>query len=79
MNEKLPDMSKRECLVLIPVVVFIIWIGVYPKPFLKPMEATVNNLILTVEQKRTVNKPVPGEIVSSPEAKPIGSQEEEGA
>jgi NADH-quinone oxidoreductase subunit M len=50
-NENLPDMTKREIAVLLPVVVLIIWIGVYPKPFLKPMEATVNGLIQRVEQR----------------------------
>ena len=55
-NENLKDMSKRELAVLLPVVVFIIWIGVYPKPFLKPMEATVNQLITNVENKIELNK-----------------------
>jgi NADH-quinone oxidoreductase subunit M len=44
-------MTKRELAVLVPVVIFIIWIGVYPKPFLKPMEASVNGLIKRVEQR----------------------------
>jgi NADH-quinone oxidoreductase subunit M len=50
-NKNLPDMTKRELVVLLPVVIFIIWIGVYPKPFLKPMEASVNGLIKRVEQR----------------------------
>jgi NADH-quinone oxidoreductase subunit M len=50
-NENLSDMSKREVAVLLPVVLLIIWIGVYPKPFLKPMEATVNGLIQRIEQR----------------------------
>ncbi len=50
-NEGLSDMTKREVAVLLPVVILIIWIGVYPKPFLKPMEATVNGLIKRIEQR----------------------------
>jgi len=31
----LKDMTKREILVLIPIFIFIVWIGVYPSTFLK--------------------------------------------
>jgi hypothetical protein len=44
-------MNMREIVVLVPVVFFIIWIGVYPKTFLKPMEATVSGLLARIEQK----------------------------
>lgn len=33
-NEKLRDISLREAWVLIPIVLVIFWIGIYPKPFL---------------------------------------------
>jgi NADH-quinone oxidoreductase subunit M len=50
-NENLPDLNVREIVVLVPVVLFIIWIGIYPKTFLKPMEATVSGLLARIEQK----------------------------
>jgi NADH-quinone oxidoreductase subunit M len=44
-NERLPDLSLREKLVLIPLVVCIFWIGLYPRPFLKRMEASAQALV----------------------------------
>jgi NADH-quinone oxidoreductase subunit M len=48
-NENLKDLSGRERLVLIPLVVLIFWIGVYPKPFLSRMEPAVKNIISMVQ------------------------------
>ncbi len=50
-NKILKDLSGREVLVLSLVVVFIIWIGIYPKPFLSRMEPTVKAYIAFVESK----------------------------
>ncbi len=52
-NRTLPDLSRRELTVLVPLVVVMVWIGVYPKPFLDRMEPTVTGLIQSVQQKRT--------------------------
>jgi NADH-quinone oxidoreductase subunit M len=51
-NKHLKDLSAREVLVLVPILIFVVWIGVYPNTFLKPMEPAVNNFIQQVEQKR---------------------------
>jgi NADH-quinone oxidoreductase subunit M len=40
-NEGLADISLRELIVVAPLLVFIIWIGVFPTTFLNPMEAAV--------------------------------------
>ena len=50
-NKSLKDLSPRELIVLIPLILFIIQIGVYPKPYLSRMEPTVKNLITFVQQK----------------------------
>ena len=44
-NEKLTDLTPRELAVLIPLLVCIVWIGVYPKPFLTRMEPAARQLI----------------------------------
>ena len=44
-NQTLNDLSLREILVLVPIVVFIVWIGVYPKPFLSRMEKSVSQVL----------------------------------
>ncbi len=49
-NATLQDLSIREIALLVPVLLFIIFIGVYPHPFLSRMEASVEHLIQTVHQ-----------------------------
>ena len=44
-NEKLTDLTPREITVLVPLVVLILWIGIYPKPFLERMEPSSRALI----------------------------------
>jgi NADH-quinone oxidoreductase subunit M len=51
-NLGLKDLSAREVVVLLPILVFVVWIGVYPNTFLKPMEPSVKNFIQQVENKR---------------------------
>lgn len=53
-NLGLKDLSAREIWVLMPILVFVVWIGVYPNTFLKPMEPSVKNFIQQVEKKRAL-------------------------
>jgi len=62
-NERLPDLSRREMIVLAPLVALMIWIGVYPKPFLERMEVTIVELVETVEMKRIASPPPLGELI----------------
>ncbi len=48
-NESLPDLNPRELAVLLPILLFIVWIGVYPNTFLKPMEPAVNAVAAEVK------------------------------
>jgi NADH-quinone oxidoreductase subunit M len=43
-NENLPDINLRELACLVPLLVFIVWIGVYPQTFLEKMEPSVEKL-----------------------------------
>jgi NADH-quinone oxidoreductase subunit M len=61
-NEKLKDLSIREIGVLLPILFLIVWIGVYPKPFLKKMEPSIVNLLNRVN-KQYVEKEKKEEIV----------------
>ncbi len=51
-NKGLKDLSLREVFVLVPLVIFVVWIGVYPGTFLKPMEPSVKSFIQQVEAKK---------------------------
>jgi NADH-quinone oxidoreductase subunit M len=55
-NRKIPDMNLREIAYMLPIIVFIVWIGVYPQPFLRKMDASVKNLIQHVESRVQVSE-----------------------
>jgi NADH-quinone oxidoreductase subunit M len=44
-NRELPDLSGRELAVLLPLVALIFWIGVYPSPFLRRTEPSVERFV----------------------------------
>ncbi len=48
-NEGLPDLNAREIVVMLPLLLFIVWIGVYPKPFLSKMEKSVGVVVTKVQ------------------------------
>ncbi len=43
-NQKLKDLNAREIVTLVPLLVFIFWIGLYPKPFFDLMSPAVDQL-----------------------------------
>src|SRR5207244_6530283 len=47
-NQGLADLSPRELAVLLPLVACIVWIGVYPTPFLRRMEPSAQRFIEAV-------------------------------
>jgi NADH-quinone oxidoreductase subunit M len=53
-NRRLTDLTPREWAVLVPVLVFIVWIGVYPAAFTGKTEATIAALLAQVESKASV-------------------------
>ncbi len=50
-NEKLIDLNARERVVLIPLVILIFWIGIYPKPFLNRIEPAVTDIMEIMDRK----------------------------
>jgi NADH-quinone oxidoreductase subunit M len=56
-NRLLSDLTPRELAVLVPVIGFIVWIGVYPKPFLQPMEASVKQVLAQVHVRYRADAP----------------------
>jgi NADH-quinone oxidoreductase subunit M len=49
---QLTDLNWREMVTLVPLVVLVFWIGVYPSPLLTPMHQTVNRLVERVEHDK---------------------------
>ena len=50
-NRNLPDLSKREVLVFVPILVMLFVMGLYPKPFLSRMEPSVLAYLNRMHQK----------------------------
>jgi NADH-quinone oxidoreductase subunit M len=44
-TEKFTDLTSTEKTVLIPLIIMIFWIGIYPKPFLEIAEPSVKSLL----------------------------------
>ena len=42
---ELTDLNLRELIVLIPIFIFIVWIGIYPGTFLRLSEASTKSVI----------------------------------
>ncbi len=50
-NRRLPDLSLREWVILVPVLACVVWIGVYPVALTGKTEASVQALITQVQTK----------------------------
>jgi NADH-quinone oxidoreductase subunit M len=56
-NEKIltfKDMNKREMACLVPIVIMMFWMGVYPQTFLRKMDVSVNHLLNRIHNRENV-------------------------
>ena len=51
-NEKLHDLTPREVLTFVPLLIMAFWIGLYPKPFFQILEQPVNQIVQDVRNPR---------------------------
>ena len=72
-NEKLHDLTGREKLVLIPLIILVFWIGIYPKPFLARMEPSITGLLERIHKYQEVRLEKPLEIEPDISAEDIDS------
>ncbi len=52
-NRSVPDLDRRELAILVPIVILIVWLGVYPRPFLEKIEPAVQTLVERMESAPT--------------------------
>ena len=50
-NKDLPDVNKRELVALIPLIILAIWLGIYPKPVLEPINNSVETIVQLMHDK----------------------------
>jgi NADH-quinone oxidoreductase subunit M len=52
-NKKLNDLSKMEVISFVPIIVFIVWIGVHPNTFLSKTEVSVKRIVENFQDAKT--------------------------
>jgi NADH-quinone oxidoreductase subunit M len=60
-NEHIPDLNRRELLLMAPLVAGIIWLGVYPAPVLRRMEVSAETFVRTVQTRAAQQTALAGE------------------
>jgi NADH-quinone oxidoreductase subunit M len=55
-NKELKDMNRREIGLIIPIIIFIVWIGVYPSTFLDKSDKSVKSVIDRMEYYKNLQK-----------------------
>src|SRR5215467_6495539 len=50
-NERLLDLNQREFATFAPLLVLAVWMGLYPSPFLRRLESSVNHIIVRVNSQ----------------------------
>jgi NADH-quinone oxidoreductase subunit M len=56
-NAKFPEMTWAERALMLPLVVLVVFLGVYPKPVLDRIAPSVRDLITHVEQHTDYRQP----------------------
>jgi NADH-quinone oxidoreductase subunit M len=46
------DLNWREIVVFVPMIAVVLWMGIYPDSFLRPLQPTIGNLIASVQAAR---------------------------
>ncbi|MDB4905678.1 MAG: proton-translocating NADH-quinone oxidoreductase, chain [Gemmatimonadetes bacterium] len=54
-NEHVPDLNRRELLILAPLMACIIWLGVYPAPVLRRMQVSAEQFVELVQARSATN------------------------
>jgi NADH-quinone oxidoreductase subunit M len=78
-NRGMPDLTRREFWVLAPVIVFIVWIGVYPNTFLRYLDTPAAELMERVSSRTIAARSVTPEYAGGDAASPRETEYDLGA
>ena len=71
-NATLPDLTVREQLTVLPLVVLALWIGIYPKPMFDVLRIPSEKIVAAVGGRTTPAPALAREIGPAPAGAPIG-------
>jgi len=71
-NKNLPDLNWRERMTIIPLIVIAFWVGLYPKPFFRMMEPTVNRTLECLELQAGDAEGAAAAELAMAQAEPVG-------
>lgn len=72
-NQNMTDLNLRQLCYMLPLIILMFWIGLYPKPFLSRIEPTVNHYVGQVQEKHQAYLEATGQVRAA-EATPAGEQ-----
>jgi NADH-quinone oxidoreductase subunit M len=72
----MPDLSRRELALLVPIAAVVLWMGVYPESFMAPMRKDVGILLERVER---ANPPGDAQLARPAARTPAAKDEHEAA
>jgi len=68
-NSTLKDLNKKELMALIPLVLVVLWLGIYPKPVLNPIDTSVKKMLHLMQLKAQTPEAKARLLVKDKEAK----------
>jgi NADH-quinone oxidoreductase subunit M len=74
-NRSLADLSAREIATLVPIVVLVVWIGVYPQTFLRKMDRSVEAFLARTERIEPMAFELASEVAAPAEEAPTQPDE----
>jgi NADH-quinone oxidoreductase subunit M len=77
-NKNVPEIAWNEIAALVPIVVFMVWIGVHPTTFLRKMEPSVKHLIATINGETANDKVMVAQIPVQPAVSPAQNAQQSG-
>jgi NADH-quinone oxidoreductase subunit M len=72
-NEKLHDLTPREILTFVPLIIMALWIGLYPKPFFQILEQPVNQIVQTIHNNSNANASENAQVAPASSSRPKAS------
>jgi NADH-quinone oxidoreductase subunit M len=67
-NRTMKDMDRLEIAYMLPLVLLMFWIGLYPRPFLNLMEPTVQHYVTRMQERQQAARQETGTVARQAQA-----------